>query len=651
MVTSVTKSNHKNGGTKNQLFDDTPRINFVSARFEGSRDSTFSDLVKGYKSLKVLTYSSSVSMVKQIASLVDDLEIIFGREDIINRMTQYITYQDLLIKELKQEFKDDDIICQRIDTGKIRLFVVKGIISHEKMYLLDGDIGKRIITGSANFSERAVSGTQNESFVCFDNDALAWDYFNEKYESIRNQSSMSIAKHAILDPNFDIEQMPVFDPQVHQSNTILVIDERPLQPNIIHKMINVKVPKQYEGLSQIISSDRGLARLDRQVRNRAVQYVRSNTRTQDENPEELLSIHLQTGEVILSGRKLDLVPNDDEIRRDVNLMLEYFEGYKQFRGNTSKLARDYFTFMSWLYISPFMCDFRNRSEARIEDELDKLDYPIFGLLYGKSNCGKSELIRWLLLSMFQREGFLPNTMFTKSQIGALRSQNLRYPMAFDDIDKIRFGDHAMPLIKEDFIGLPDYPGMVLSMNADKDAFESEVRKRCLILYTGASLPDNSEARKLGTKLKRLKKQLGNAFYRRYLSKVFENLDSKPPKDVLKFSSQILCDLFAEYSDTQLPAWCQPTTMERYLDTKHDKVKDELRSHLQHSPDAWQLSIPNVVFSLNDGNQVRKLQKDVPDHIIAHVSGTKLIFILEELEEFLGEPILAKRRRKWWHLGK
>jgi hypothetical protein len=308
--------------------------------------------------------------------------------------------------------------------------------------------------------------------------------------------------------------------------------------------------------------------------------------------------------------------------------------------------------MSWLYISPFVCDFRNRAEASLEDDIDKYDYPVFGLLYGKSNCGKSELIRWLLFSMFQRESFLPTEWFTKSQVLGLREENRRYPMAFDDMDKTRFGNHAIPLIKDDYIGLQEYPAVVLSMNADKDTFESEVRKRCLIIYTGASLPDHTgESRTLGKQLKGMKRQLGDALYRAYLQRVLNSVEAKPPKDILGFSSKILHGLFSEYSLESLPAWCQVTTMDRYISTKHDKVKSELNSYIHHSPEAWNENGLNVVLSLEDIHQIRKLQKDVPDYLIANVSGNKLVFLRDELEDFLGEPVFTRRKRKWWQLWK
>src|SRR5262249_9024734 len=148
--------------------------------------------------------------------------------------------------------------------------------------------------------------------------------FTEKYEAIREKATMSIAKHAVLDEEFDIEQLPVFDPEKHEGKTpqYIVIDNRPPAPTIIHKVVTPRIPKQYEGLNQVITSDKGVARIDKQTRTRAIQYVKSNSRTENENPEEFLSIYPETGRVVLSGHELALEVAPEAVRQDVELMLD-----------------------------------------------------------------------------------------------------------------------------------------------------------------------------------------------------------------------------------------------------------------------------------------------------------------------------------------
>ncbi|HET9928973.1 MAG TPA: hypothetical protein VFQ09_09180, partial [Rubrobacter sp.] len=63
--------------------DDARKLGVVRARFVGHEQSSFEDLISGYSSMRVLTYSNSLSMISRTADLVEDLEIVFGREDIV----------------------------------------------------------------------------------------------------------------------------------------------------------------------------------------------------------------------------------------------------------------------------------------------------------------------------------------------------------------------------------------------------------------------------------------------------------------------------------------------------------------------------------------------------------------------------------------
>lgn len=618
------------------LFDDSAGLGVVRAKFEGFERSTFEELIAGYSSLRVLTYSNSVSIVNRAAAAVEKLEIVFGREDIVGKMGQYAHFQMLLLDELVDEIKGQDHIKDKIRSGHMRLYVVKDIISHEKLFLLEGEAGTRVITGSANFSEKGFSGSQNESYVLFDNDSAAWDYFTEKYEKIKGRSSMPITKKALLAERADATDLPVFSlGEPDGPGSIVVVPEKPQATSIVHKLL--KTPKSFTGLYEVIRSNGGEAKIDKPTASRAVKYVQSNSRTEESNPEEYLTVDRDTGRVTLSGRVLDLDVPKEEVASDVDLFVEYFGGFDLFKGDTERLTRDYFTFMGWFYASPFVCDMRNAALAR-EDYV--LDYPAFGILYGRSNCGKSQLILTLLRSMFQKEGFLQKEWFTKTKVADLMQENVRYPLVFDDLDGQRFTNHAVALIKDDYVGLGEYPTTVLSMNADKDTFEPEVRKRCLIVYTGASLPDHTgESRNLARRVQGIKGRLGNALYREYLKRALGRLREETPNDVLLFSSGILHDIFAEHCSGSLPDWCRVTNMDEYGQGKHDKVKDELTKIARYNPTAWSRMQDKIVLKLDDVHSARRLLKDTPSYLVESGSrGDAIIFDAKELEEFLGSAI-------------
>lgn len=62
----------------------------VRATFDGYERSSFEALISGYSSMKVLTYSNSVSIVNRAAGALERLEVVFGREAIVGRMTEYM---------------------------------------------------------------------------------------------------------------------------------------------------------------------------------------------------------------------------------------------------------------------------------------------------------------------------------------------------------------------------------------------------------------------------------------------------------------------------------------------------------------------------------------------------------------------------------
>jgi hypothetical protein len=580
----------------NALLDDTAKLGIVRARFESFDISSFDELVAGYSSMKVLTYSSSTSITNRAAEGLERLEIVFGRPDILGEMAPYLHFQELLLKELIEATRGKDFIKEKIESGAIKLHVVQDIISHEKLFLLEGEAGTRVITGSANFSDRAFSGVQNESYVCFDDDPAAWEHFNGAYERIRDRATTSIIERAQIDGEFDAANIPALSParEGSKSPRVILVQDGPPDLSTVHKALR-RPPKRYGGISSAIETKGGGAKIDRQVAQRAVRYVKSNSRTQEENPEEYLGIHPDSGLVVLSGKELDLDVSAEEVEKDVYAWLEYFDGYRLFKGRHAKLARDYFMFWSWFYAGPFVCDLRNSALARGEDVWD---YPVFGLLYGKSNCGKSELVKILLLSMFGKEGFPPNDWFTKGQVSVLMEQNRRYPLVFDDMDKTRFGQHGTALIKDDHVRLKEYPPVVLSMNAGQDTFDSEIRKRALIVYTGASLPDHTgEARKLGRRVKKIKANLGTAFYREYLARMLPRLreEREESLDILEISSSVLREIISEHASGPLPDWCRIVTMDEYGSSRQDRVREELVQQWLHDPAAWSRRGDKIVF--------------------------------------------------------
>ena len=411
---------------------------------------------------------------------------------------------------------------------------------------------------------------------------------------------------------------------------------------VVRKIVSSKTPKHFAGLSSVVTKSKGAAKLDRKTRGEAVTYVKSNLRTAESNPEEYMSIDVASGTVELSGKRVDLDAPEGEVRADVKAWIEYFDGFSAFRGENEKLARDYFAFWSWLWFGPLLCDLRNAARARHEDVQD---YPLFGILYGMSNCGKSELIDTLMLSMFGKSGATPKEWFTRNRVANLMAENRRYPLVFDDLEKRRYSDYAISLIKEDHVRLPEYPPVVLSMNARP---RTPSRPRCA---RGASwstrephsrtTPGEPGAEQEGVQAKARSHHLP-------LPRVPQEGPRAPPKeapaDFLGLSSGVLQDLISEHGGGGLPDWCRVTTMDEYRRGRHDKVREDLRQIRIFDEASWEHRGNRWVLRMPDQNAANRLRRDVPDYLLSTGNvGNLVVFDAGELEAFLGGDYFSQGR--------
>jgi len=93
-------------------------------------------------------------------------EIIFGFEEVMTyNLQEIMAYQPKTIERLRTTSNQAKIdMLARIDSHALKMFVARKKLSHEKIYLLEADSGrKRVVMGSANMSYAAFSGHQREN--------------------------------------------------------------------------------------------------------------------------------------------------------------------------------------------------------------------------------------------------------------------------------------------------------------------------------------------------------------------------------------------------------------------------------------------------------------------------------------------------------
>ena len=635
-----------------ELEPDVSKLNVVHARYERSEPFSM-ELFQGFSSLRVLTYSASINFTVRMLNLFETVECVFGYEGVLQDFSDVIACQKTLSEHLMTAVKglDDSrkqFLLDKHIAGKAHFYVVKDAISHSKIYLLKGENSTRVLVGSANFSDRAFSGKQHETIVAYDNDAAAWTHYEREYQNVKNGATSELPLPELSQEEVALEDVPLLQEAQKAKTSLVLFTNMDASATVVPTTIKSveKLAARYRPLVQPLTAGKSSKLIvSREIVGKLVHLVKSQ-KEDSAQEQNWFSIRRDTHKAFLSGKEFPLDADPAQVASDTGCIVQYFENFNSgFLGDVAQHQKDYFLFMCWLYVSPFVCDFRNQAIAG-QDYI--FDYPLFAILYGKSNCGKTRLVEMLMQSMFGHWKFVDKSNFTRTNLRGLLQTYKRFPVAFDDIDKKRFADHASDIIKDETTMLPEYPAFVLSMNAEDHSFPTELRKRCLILYTNASLPDNTDtAKALYKSVKAIQAKISTALYREYLRHVLERLEASPAvPDILEFSSKIIVEIMAQ-SAAPLPHWCVPVSINQYQNRKYEKIRAELIMLHETNPAIWEVRPGEVILRVQQ-TEVHGLRREIPDWLLKQGSKAgNIVLDRKAFEEFTG--LLLKRA--WWkHLA-
>ncbi len=650
--------------------DDGSGLRVVRARFleEGKFDW---ELFEGYDSLRVLTYSASSSAVVRMLDdfSFESFECVFGSEGVLGNLLDVMALQKLVTEQTRAAImglRDERHlrILEKIALGQARFRVLRRYVAHAKLYLLSGEPGTRVIVGSANLSERAFSGSQPETLVVFDNDDLAWRHYRRMFDTIRDAGSDEIPfpEERIVQAEIEVTDAPVLSDKA----TTVIIEapepadvevSAPVQMERVEKIAAVLKPRLSAAIPAFRSGRQKITPIVKRELSR-IRLVKSS----DEGDNRYFTIDRSTGRAVLSGKEFPLGGEDGSVRDDARLLLDFFGNYEgAFEGDVPTLQRDYFTLMAWLYFSPFICDLRSLAYLR---DSDVVRYPLFSIIFGKSNCGKTSLVDTLTTSMFGRAHTVDKRSFTTAKLRGLQHAYRRHPVVFDDIGRRAFNQHGKDMIKDELpLAVSEYPGFVLSMNAEPHSFPDEVAKRSLMIYTTTALPAHKEGLRQGLQsgVQRIRRGLTGHLYRRYLTDVMVRLeDDRLPDDWLAVSSSVLAGVLAEGADGSPPAWCREVTWLDFADKRYDRVRDRVLALLRPSaysrregegPIGWTIDRDRIiVWEQRDAFGRRGFGwDDLPSTLIDETrsGGDRTVLHKGALESFLNQPLRPKRRWRRW----
>lgn len=566
------------------LFDNTKslsnKLDVVKMEFQEALTISWEELFEGYDRLYAITYSSGIDFVCALLRKFDHAEIIFGCDEVISySLQEIVAYQLKTIERLRENNSKNKLdLIERIDSGSLKLLVARKILSHEKMYLLEADDGrKRVVLGSANMSYSAFTGRQREN-ICYLDGEKAFEWYKDSFEALKSDSSDDITSAALklADDHENLEEIPVM--QTVRLKKALIIEPVSELKEEVRFVLDVKslagkftpyMPKA-DKKGKLILSPESVKQTRRRIEAANIQ----ERELRSEYPQLVIDAIDQSAS--LNNSPLNLYPDSESIRNDVLLFLEYMNGYEKFHGDVTGMQNRYFEFANWFFVSPFMAAMRNMA---IRYNHNLLPYPVFGLVYGQSKAGKTSFLETLLNMMIGQKTKISAPDFTRSSIEQLKRIVKGAPIVVDDLTNTRFSQHAIETIKNDDFGVADnienYPAVVISANEDVKAVAPEIIRRTVICRVQAGLT-NTELMKSSI-VRKVQKNIGTAFYREYLRRMLEHVpdllqelkedEASAAPDILELSSQIIVEIVSESIEDEPPFYIRRLTLDDYFSEK------------------------------------------------------------------------------------
>lgn len=584
----------QDGGQQCLGVDDGVGVRVVRSTFGGHQQFSW-ELFGGFESCRVLTYSIDLRAVMRLFDPIGipEVECVVGTQATISGLETVLAAQqavveaarDVVVAGLPKSGRD---AVAAIAAGDLAFWVLKDGVAHSKIYLLDGGTRpeRRVIVGSANLSEQAFSGRQHEELVMYDDDADAWAYYEARYCYVRDRSSQRIDPGLLTraERPIKIEDAPLLSADDDAVVVLAGADQRLVDSERVSVLRNARAIRNNIG-AVLPAQRKGGVTVDVERKKLIHKSLRYSPAPKAEPPSFSISAANRTAEFL--GRPFPLEFDQGRAEADARLMIDYFSGFERFSGGKEdilELQEEYFAFWAWLYLSPLMCDLRNR--AALENR-DVIRYERVAVLYGKSNCGKTSLIKTLLRSMFlddYQAVCLGKKMFKAADLDNATLTAQRSPLFFDDITSKQMGSTGKDFIKDEaFPGIEEYPAFAISMNRHDDGFADEIVKRAFLINTKTALPVyKHEARQTeDDRIRRVADGLSGHLYKAYLHIVLDKLDHEPlPDDWLDLSSTALSDLIGAATSTAPPPWASPQTSNRHAERRYKSQRSKLGHRLR-----------------------------------------------------------------------
>lgn len=653
-----------NKTTKAKASISTQALSVVKAVYADTVETNWEELFDGFDRLYAITFSSGIEFVNKVINKFSYAEVVFGCEKIIaNDIAAIMSVQIDSVQRLAKS-KSAGNLANRLDDGSLQLYVSRDTKSHEKIFILESADHKRVrvITGSANMSASAFCGIQRENIVCFDDEA-AFSHYKVLFETFKETCSDNVSYKAVVSTmnqedylKENIKEVPVFQ-SIEKQKLIFLEQARPedeVEYEIVAdvkkmqelvKPIMPKMPVQANRIVVAAEPMRVFGKRYTEVRRVAAEAVKQLPK---------LHIDYDAGTMTFNDENIDLNPNLSEVAKNIKSIQKFFSGMDYFYGDVEQAKKDYFKYMTWYLATPFMAYLRYFASR---NNYDTKLFPMYGVIYGDSNGGKTTFIKFLVKLMCGETVKMNTTEdFTATRIDGLKRVCEGLPLNIDDLAKTQFQNHSERVIKNDEWGISDrlvnYPAVSITSNKIT-SLTKDLSKRAIICRIGAKI-DNERGAKNSKRVNESMSELTTAFYGEYVRRMLVCIDEMTTEmrenangkeyfpDIFHASSSVIADIF-EACGIDLPDYVRILYYNDYMGDESigRAAIEKIELAWQADPSKFRVDKKQnrLIYSYPpDGPwyELKYIADELPNSLEAEISGgNQLIMNYEQAQELFG----------------
>lgn len=368
--------------------------------------------------------------------------------------------------------------------------------------------------------------------------------------------------------------------------------------------------------------------------------------------KKLPKLHLDydTKSLDFNGKQIDLTPAPEAVKADIKCLVNYFHGFMNFNGNVLQTQKSYYTFLNWYLASVFMPYLRLTAS---KNNYEMMPFPVYGIIYGDSNGGKSSFTKLLSKMMCGHKVPLNSSNdFTSTVIEELKRGREGLPIVIDDLAKMQFQNNNEKIIKDDEWGIPEkflnYPAVVITTNR-LPSITSDISKRAVTCHIDAKI--NKEAGAMNSKrINDSMKNVTTAFFGEYVRIMFEKIiaidnqmktDPEYFPDIFKVSSETICEIFQKNGE-DVPEYISVLSFSDYFGDRavSENAMEKILRAYNDEPKQFKVKrrANKLIYSCGENGSyyaLRYIYDELPPSLNAQLNATNLVMDLDQAEKMCG----------------